>query len=365
MRPSPKPTLDPSTILLKVCNDAPPAPEDLAPEDGEPIEMRYAINRALKAAMAADNRIVVFGEDVADAPTTDLPGKGGVFHVTRGLQFAFPGRVWNSPLAEATIVGTSVGQALVGLLPVVEVQFRDYLNPAIQQLMDEAATVRWRSNGEFLSPMVIRMAYGGYLGGAGALWHSESAVGMVAGIPGLRIVVPSNAVDAAGLLRSAIESGDVVLFMEPKVLYARKAPYPGDEYRVPLGKARLARAGADSTVVCWGNLVPRALEAAEVLAPEGINLEVIDLRTVDSTWDVEAVTASVNRTGSVVVAEEDRYTGGFGATVAARVAEELPGVVISRVAARDCRVAYGPRGEQAVLPQTGDIVRAVRRAVEE
>ena len=360
-----EPPLDPATILLNVRNDNPPHVEESTPAEGEPIEMRYAINRALKAAMAADPRIIMFGEDVADAPTTDLPGKGGVFHVTRGLQFAFPNRVWNSPLAEATIVGTSVGQSLAGLLPVVEVQFRDYLNPAIQQLTDEAGTMRWRSNGEFTCPMVIRMAYGGYLGGAGALWHSEAGVGMVAGHPGIRIVVPSNAVDAAGLLRSAIESGDVVLFMEPKVLYARKAPYPGDDFRVPLGKARIAKSGGDSTVVCWGNLVPRSLEAAQALGSEGIGVEVIDLRTVDSTWDVETVMQSVSRTGSLLVAEEDRYTGGFGATVAARVAEELPGVIVSRLAAKDCRVAYGPRGEQAVLPQVADIVQYVRRAVEE
>jgi 2-oxoisovalerate dehydrogenase E1 component len=362
-----EPALDPATATLGVCAGTPPVSAGVATvaQEGEPIEMRYAINRALKAAMAADARIVMFGEDVADAPTKDLPGKGGVFHVTRGLQFAFPGRVWNSPLAEATIVGTAVGESLAGLLPVVEVQFRDYLNPAMQQLVDEAATIRWRSNGEFVSPMVIRMAYGGYLGGAGALWHSEAAVGMLAGIAGIRVVVPSNGMDAAGLLRTAIESGDVVLFLEPKVLYARRSPYPGDEYRVPLGKARIAREGRDTIVVAWGNLVPRSLEAAETLAADGISVEVIDLRTVDSGWDVETVLASVNRSGSLIVAEEDRYTGGFGATVAARAAEELPGVVISRVAARDCRVAYGPRGEQAILPQVAEIVRAVRRVVEE
>jgi 2-oxoisovalerate dehydrogenase E1 component len=361
-----EPLLDALTVLTNICNDdSPPISAGSPPADGEPVEMRYAINRALKAAMADDPRIVVFGEDVADAPSTVLPGKGGVFHVTRGLQFAYPGRVWNSPLAEATIVGTSIGYSMAGMLPVVEVQFRDYLNPAIQQLMDEAATLRWRSNGHFSSPMVIRMAYGGYLGGAGSIWHSESAIGLVAGIPGIRIVVPSNAVDAAGLLRSAIESGDIVLFMEPKVLYARKAPYPGDDYRVPLGSARLARSGRDATIVCWGNLVPRSLEAADLLSQDGIEVEVIDLRTVDSTWDAEMVCASTDRTGSLIVAEEDRYTGGFGANVAARVAEDLPGVVISRVAAKDCRVAYGPRGEQAVLPQVADIAQAVRRVVED
>lgn len=359
-----EPPLDASTILLGVCAQSRSQPEGV-PEGGEPVEMRYAINRALNAAMALEPRIVIFGEDVADAPTQDLPGKGGVFHVTRGLQFAYPGRVWNSPLAEATIVGTGVGQGLAGLLPVVEVQFRDYLNPAMQQLIDEASTIRWRSNSQFAAPMVIRMAYGGYLGGAGAIWHSEAAVGMLAGIPGIRIVVPSNAVDAAGLLRTAIESEEVVLFMEPKALYSRKAPYPGDAYRVPLGKARTARAGGDATVVAWGNLVFRSLEAAESLREEDLDVEVIDLRTVDAGWDVDAVIASVDRTGGLVVAEEDRLTGGFGATVASRVLEQLPGTVISRVAARDCRVAYGPQGERAVLPQTSDVAAAVRRIVED
>lgn len=361
-----EPSLDPQTVTVGVCSwGATTVDAAQEPEDGEPIEMRYAINRALKSAMAEDPRIVVFGEDVADAASPELPGKGGVFHVTRGLQFAYPGRVWNSPLAEATIVGAAVGQSLAGLLPVVEVQFRDYLNPAMQQLADEAATIHWRSNGSFSCPMVIRMAYGGYLGGAGALWHSEAGVGMLSGIAGIRVVVPSNGVDAAGLLRSAIESQDVVLFLEPKVLYARKAPYPGDEYRVPLGRARIVRAGRDVTLVAWGNLIPRSIDAAQTLASEGIEVEIIDLRTVDSGWDAHSVLSSVERTGGVVVAEEDRYTGGFGATVAARVAEEMPGVVVSRVAAKDCRVAYGPQGEQAVLPQVVDVVNAIRKVVED
>ncbi len=360
-----EPTLDAGSILANVIAAPSKALEPSSPEQGESIEMRYSINRALKAAMASDPRIVIYGEDVADAPTKDLPGKGGVFHVTRGLEFAFPGHVWNSPLAEATIVGTAVGHGLAGLLPIVEVQFRDYLNPAMQQLVDEAATMRWRSNGRFVAPMVIRMAYGGYLGGAGALWHSESAVGMVCGIPGIRVVVPSNGVDAAGLLRTAIESNDVVLFMEPKALYARKAPYPGDDYRVPLGSARVARTGNDVTVVSWGNLVPRSLEAAATLASEGISAEVIDLRTVDARWDAETVLHSVDRTGGLLIAEEDRYTGGFGAVVASKVAESLPGVVIGRIAALDARVAYGPVGERAILPQTSDVASAIRRIVED
>lgn len=360
------PRPDPATVLVNVTAGDPTArPTPVEPPAGEPVEMRYALNRALKAAMEQDPRIVVYGEDVADARFPGLPGKGGVFHVTRGLQFAFPERVWNSALAEATIVGTAMGQSLAGLLPVVEIQFRDYLHPAWQQLVDEAATLRWRSNGQWICPMVIRMAYGGYLGGAGALWHSEAGVGMLAGIAGIRVVCPSNATDAAGLLRTAVESDDIVLLLEPKALYARKAPYPGDEYRVPLGLAAVCRPGNDVTIVTWGNLVPRALDAAKSLSHEGIGAEVIDLRTVDTGWDAPTVLASVDRTGSLLVVEEDRLTGGFGATVAARAAEELPGVLVARLAALDCRVAYGPEGERAVLPQVEGIVRRARRLVEE
>lgn len=362
-----EPRTDPRTIMRHVTASdlqerRPPMP---LPAGGEAIEMRYALNRALKAAMEQDPRIVIYGEDVADTTFPGLPGKGGVFHVTRGLQFTYPDRVWNSALAEATIVGTAMGQSLAGLLPVVEIQFRDYLHPAWQQLVDEAATLRWRSNGDWSCPMVIRMAYGGYLGGAGALWHSEAGVGMLAGIPGIRIVCPSNATDAAGLIRTACESGDIVLYLEPKALYARKAPYPGDDYRVPLGVASVRRTGTDVTIVCWGNLVPRALQAAETLSEHGIEAEVIDLRTVDAGWDAPTVLQSVDRTGSLLVAEEDRLTGGFGATIASRAAEELPGVLVARIAARDSRVAYGPEGERAVLPQVNDLVARARRLVEE
>jgi 2-oxoisovalerate dehydrogenase E1 component len=361
------PRPDPSRILEGVTardfNDR--APEMRPETGGDPVEMRYALNRALKTAMDENPRIVVYGEDVADSAFPNLPGKGGVFHVTRGLQFAFPQRVWNSALAEATIIGTAMGQSIAGLLPVVEIQFRDYLHPGWEQLVDEAATLRWRSHGVWTCPMVIRMAYGGYLGGAGAIWHSESGVGMLAGIAGIRVVCPSNATDAAGLLRTAIDSDDIVLVLEPKALYARKAPYPGDDYRVPLGVASIKRPGSDVTIVTWGNLVPRSLEAAERLAADGIGAEVIDLRTVDAGWDAPTVLASVDRTGALLVAEEDRYSGGFGATIASRAAEELPGVLISRLSAKDSRVAYGPEGERAVLPQIDDIVARARRLVED
>ncbi len=362
-----EPRPNPATILRHVtATDLDDRTSEMSlPDRGEVTEMRYGLNRALKGAMEADPRIVIYGEDVADASYPGLPGKGGVFHVTRGLQFAFPQRVWNSALAEATIIGTAIGQSLAGLLPVIEIQFRDYLHPGWQQLMDEAATLRWRSNGTWSCPMVIRMAYGGYLGGAGALWHSEAGVGMLSGIPGIRIVCPSNTTDAAGLMRTACESGDIVVFLEPKALYARKALYPGDDYRVPFGVASVRRPGSDVTIVCWGNLVPRAVEAAQILAESGIEAEIIDLRTVDAGWDVSTVSQSADRTGSLLVVEEDRITGGFGATIAARVAEDIPGVLVARVSARDCRVAYGPEGERAVLPQIEDIVLRARRLVEE
>ena len=366
-RAAEQPRLDPTGITRYVtARDLQERDQETQPDtQGEPVEMRYALNRALKAAMEADPRIVVYGEDVADTQFPGLPGKGGVFHVTRGLQFAFPQRVWNSALAEATIIGTAMGQSLAGLLPVVEIQFRDYLHPAWQQLVDEAATLRWRSNNRWTCPFVVRMAYGGYLGGAGAIWHSEANVGMISSIPGIRIVCPSNATDAAGLLRTACESEEIILVLEPKALYARKAPYPGDDYRVPLGVASVRRPGTDVTIVCWGNLVPRSLEAAELLARDGIEAEVIDLRTVDAGWDAPAVISAVDRTGSLLVAEEDRLTGGFGATLAARVAEELPGVLIARVTAKDCRVAYGPAGERAILPQVQDVAQRARHLVED
>ncbi len=268
-----------------------------APPDAERIPMRDMINRVLHEEMARNERIIIFGEDVADFPQAGphegLKGKGGVFHVTRGLGAAFPERVWNSPLAEATILGTAMGYALGGFLPVVEVQFRDYIHPGWQQLVDEIATLRWRSNGTFACPMVIRVAYGDYLGGAGAIWHSEAAVGPVAHYPGLRVVVPGTAADAAGLLREAIASGDPVVFLECKSQYeahAARSPYPGPDYRVPLGLARIAQEGEDLTIVTYGNLLPRSMAAAQRLEEEyAVSCEVIDLRTVDAGYDRQTV----------------------------------------------------------------------------
>lgn len=338
----------------------------------EPIPMRDLITRALIEEMKKDERIVVFGEDVADFPVPDptgkLKGKGGVFHVTRGVGIAYPDRVWNSPLAEATILGTAMGYSLAGFLPVVEVQFRDYIHPGWQQLVDEIATMRWRSNGTFSCPMVIRVAYGDYLGGAGAIWHSEAGVGPIAHYPGLRIVVPSLASDAVGLLREAVISGDPVVFLEPKSLYEAKPSrsyYPGPDYRVPLGSARVAREGTDLTIVTYGNLWPRSMVAAEKLAAEhGINAEVIDLRTVDAGYDRGAILKSLRKTGHVLVADEDRAIGGFGSSVASEIASnwwhELKGP-IGRVHPKFTRVSYGPQGEKAMMPNPDLIVEEALR----
>jgi 2-oxoisovalerate dehydrogenase E1 component len=359
----------------------PPLASKLDPEKGQPIEMRYAINEVLREAMRADPRILVFGEDVADvtplgkrmklpakngrAPA--LEGKGGVFHVTRGLQKEFgPERVWNSPLAEATILGMATGYSLAGFLPVPEIQFRDYVHPGWQQLVDEAATLRWRSNGTWKCPMIVRMAYGGYLGGAGAIWHSEAGVSQLANVPGVRVVVPAGAWDAAALLRAALASDEIVLFLEPKALYSARGAFPPPPQSVPLGKAYVARDGADLTVITYGNLLPRCLEAAERLAALDVEVAVVDLRTVDAGWDVHTVLESVRRTRRAIVVDEDRRVCGFGDSVIATLAETAGRdlvVPLSRVCARHARVSYGPTGEASILPQTEDIVAAVRDAL--
>ncbi len=380
-----EPKLDPETILWHITStpynlrvtgfregEANRLQED---RSTEPIPMRDLITRALLEEMEKNDRIIVYGQDVADFPMPDptgkLKGKGGVFHVTRGVGAAFPTRVWNSPLAEATILGTAMGYSLAGFLPVVEVQFRDYIHPGWQQLVDEIATMRWRSNGTFACPMVIRVAYGDYLGGAGAIWHSEAAVGPIAHYPGLRVVVPSLGSDAVGLLREAIISGDPVVFLEPKSLYEAKPSrsyYPGPDYRVPLGLARVTREGTDLTIVTYGNLWPRTMVAAETLANDyGISAEVIDLRTVDAGYDRATILRSITKTGHVLVADEDRSIGGFGSSVAAELAtdhwHELHGP-IGRIHPKFVRVSYGPLGERAMMPNSDHIVAEALRILE-
>lgn len=371
---SPQP--DPETLHLHVYSESvDPTSEQFDTEEdpqfsGTPTTMVDLLNKCMRDEMIRDPRVIIFGQDVADVSRhehiDDLKGKGGVFKVTWGLQREFGGdRVYNSPLAEANIIGRAVGLATRGIKPVVEIQFFDYIWPAYHQLRNELASLRWRSNGDFSCPVVVRVTYGGYLRGGG-IYHSQTGAVVYTSVPGLRVVCPSTALDASGLLRTAIRCEDPVIFLEHKHLYRQtynKAPNPGPNFTIPFGKARVVCEGTDLTVITYGAVVQRTLVAAKKLADEeGVSTEVIDLRSLNPV-DWESIGTSVAKTNKVIVAYEDSLSWGYGAEIAARIADEhfsWLDAPVRRVAATDTFVAYSPELENAILPQVWDLEAAIR-----